>query len=439
MQQNRLLRSIFIGIWFVFAPLLLAWMAADVLKSPESVELPGLINKLRWFIRDQYVPALIVLFTVFEMVLYRFRHQLPLARQFGVAGRPDVPEDLRRDFDQAQQLLDEAARILKRNHKAIERRVSPNGREELGETLSQLRDALEREPFEPEAFTSSLDQAVDLVNHHLGRWRKSELREYTESILVAIGVALLLRAFVVEAFKIPSGSMLPTLQIQDHIFVNKLAYGPPVPWTQSRLLSKLPPKRGDIMVFEFPYPGIASPRQDFIKRVVALPGDTLEVDSGHPVINGWRVPHCEVGPYEFVEGDPTYRKRGHLTMEFLGDYSYLTLYEDGHDFPGRQGPYTVKPGEVWVLGDNRNNSSDSRAWNAGRGGGVPFRLIKGRALFVWLSFWPNGGINASRLLHNVMGKPTVPKGAAPEVLAGIERCLAQRPNVTVPPEAGSAR
>ena len=93
----------------------------------------------------------------------------------------------------------------------------------------------------------------------------------------------------------------------------------------------------------------------------------------------------------------------------------------------------MQTGEVWVLGDNRNNSSDSRAWNGGRGGGVPFELIKGRAMFVWMSFWPDGGINASRLLFNVMGKPTLPKGAPAELVAGIERCLAQRPGVTLPP------
>jgi signal peptidase I len=435
-QASKLLRSLFLGIWFVVIPLILAWVAVDVLKSPEAVETSGGFHKIRWFIRDQYVPALIVFFTAFEMLLYHFRHQLPFARRLGIGGRSDVPRELRREFDQAQQLIDEAARILKKNEKAVEHQVPTSARDELGESLEDLRDELERDRFDDEAFGQALDRASRLVSKHLGRWRKSEVREYLESVVVAIAVALLLRALVVEAFKIPSGSMLPTLQIQDHIFVNKLAYGPPIPFTHSRLFSSLPPDRGDIMVFEFPDPNPGNPRQDFIKRVVALPGDTLVVESGHPVINGWRVPSCEVGPYDFMEGEDPLRKHALLYVEFLGKYSYLTLYENDHDFQGLQGPYQVQAGEVWVLGDNRNNSSDSRAWNGGRGGGVPFELIKGRAMFVWMSFWPDGGINTSRLLFNVMGKPTLPKGAPSGLVAGIERCLAQRPGVTLPPPSG---
>ena len=272
------------------------------------------------------------------------------------------------------------------------------------------------------------------MDRHLGRWRKGELREYAESIGIAVGVALLLRAFVVEAFKIPSGSMLPTLQIQDHIFVNKFAYGPHVPFTRSRLFERMPPSYGDVMVFEYPDPNPANPRQDFIKRVIARPGDRLEVESGHPIINGWRVPSCLVGNYEFREGDDGSMKRGDLYVEYLGEYAYLTLFEDDR-FDGRQGPYEVAPNEVWVFGDNRNNSSDSRAWNAGRGGGVPFANIKGRALFVWMSFGADGGITWDRLLVNVMGHPRLPKEASESLKAGIEKCLATRPALseTTPP------
>jgi signal peptidase I len=263
----------------------------------------------------------------------------------------------------------------------------------------------------------------------LGQWQKGELREYVESILVAVGVALLLRAFVVEAFKIPSGSMLPTLQIQDHIFVNKLVYGPSVPFTNFRVFNNLPPKRGDVIVFEYPDPNPNAERQDFIKRVIALEGDTLEVSGGHPIINGWQVPNCRVGNYEYREGADTHVKRGDLFVEFLGEYAYLTLFEDDRS-DGRQGPYRVKPGETWVLGDNRNNSSDSRAWFGGRGGGVPDANIKGRAMFVWLSFGSDGAVTWDRIAVNVMGKPRLPKGAPQAILDSIERCVRERP----PPE-----
>jgi signal peptidase I len=231
--------------------------------------------------------------------------------------------------------------------------------------------------------------------------------------------------------------MLPTLQIQDHIFVNKFAYGPNIPFTNARVWENMPPHRGDVMVFEFPDPNPENPRQDFIKRVIALPGDTLVVDKGHPIINGWTVPNCHVGEYEYREGDENSVKRGDLFVEFLGDESYLTLFEEERA-EGRQGPYQVKPGEVWVLGDNRNNSSDSRAWNRGLGGGVPLANIKGRAMFVWLSFGPSGNMTPDRLLLDVMGRPRLPAGAPAEINRGIEQCLARRPptSETTPPPRG---
>jgi signal peptidase I len=244
-----------------------------------------------------------------------------------------------------------------------------------------------------------------------------------------------LRAFGIEAFKIPSGSMLPTLQIQDHIFVNKLAYGPEIPFTSFRLWTSLPVSRGDVIVFVFPDSPPDAPSQDYIKRAIALPGDTLVVEAGHPIINGWRVPSCRVGKYAYHEGASNPEKQGELFIEFLGEMSYLTLYEEGRT-EGQQGPYYVKAGETWVLGDNRNNSSDSRAWYGGRGGGVPDANLKGRALFVW---W--GDPLGDRLFVNVMGRPQLPKaGASPEILAGIERCLTSRPPVSMttppPPAAG---
>jgi len=462
-QRTKLLRYIFWGLWFGLVPLVLAWATVELLKSDNQLHV-GVWQWFRYKLYDQWVPALIVFFTAYEMVLYHWRHQLPLARETGVGGRIDVPVELRREVEQALQLLDETARLRRRSRRAIERHVPGSARAEIDSALEELREELDRDRFDADRFAAAHEQALRLVSRHFGRWRKSEVREYAESIVVAVAVALLLRAFVVEAFKIPSGSMLPTLQIQDHIFVYKLVYGPAIPFSESRLYSRLPPKRGDVMVFE--YPGDRT--QDFIKRAIAIPGDRLLVKGGHPFINDWMVPYCYVGPLSYQEGNDTLSKRGQLFIEYLGDYSYLTLFEqdrlrDDANFsalaPGMlfqegvpspidpaphdvdenermdfQGPYQVQPNEVWVLGDNRNNSSDSRAWNHGRGGGVPFPYIKGRAMFVWLSFGPSGGINPSRLLHNVMGKPTLPKDQETDALrSAIDQCLAQRPSVTLPP------
>jgi signal peptidase I len=431
-ENAKLLRYVFWALWFVLVPLALATAAVWVLKPADTVEAVGVIGRIRWLVEDQPIPAGIVLFTLFEMGLYHFRYDLPLATQMGLAGRPSLPRALRREYEQAAALLEEAERILHKHRKAVERSVPQNVRSEIEQTLETLRDSLESEPFDEDAFDSAFDHASRLVARHLGRWQKSELREYVESIGIAVAVALLLRAFVVEAFKIPSGSMLPTLQIQDHIFVNKFLYGPEIPFTHTRLFSRLPPKRGDVIVFIFPDPNPADPRMDYIKRVIGLPGDTLEADGGHPIINGWRVPSCDVGSYQFYEGDESELKTGELFVEFLGSYAYLTVYENDR-YDGHQGPYHVKPGTVWVFGDNRNNSSDSRAWNNGRGGGAPFSSIKGRAMFVWMSFGTDGHVTWDRLFHNVMGRPVLPKGAPQRLVDGIKRCLAHRPKQTNPP------
>lgn len=432
----KLLRTAFYAFWFVAVPAVLAALTIWLLKPAIPDAYSTGFEKLRFWVHDQPVPVGIVLFTVFEMALYHYRYSLPFADRVGMGGRPDLQPDQRREFEQAAHLLEETARLQRKNEKTIARHVPSAAREKLEAALLSLRESMEAEKFDAEDFSAAFEDAAGLVDKHLGRWRKGELREYAESIGIAVLVALLLRAFVVEAFKIPSGSMLPTLQIQDHIFVNKFLYGPTIPFTKSRVWQSLPPKYGDVMVFEFPDPNPTNERQDFIKRVIALPGDTLSVESGHPLINGWRVPSCDVGHYEFSEGDEAFKKRGQLFMEFLGEYSYLTLFEEDR-FDGRQGPYTVKDGEVWVLGDNRNNSSDSRAWNNGRGGGAPFANIKGRAMFVWMSFAASGGITWDRLLTNVMGRPRLPKEADPALVAGIEKCLAKRPPIgeTTPPKA----
>jgi signal peptidase I len=411
-------------LWFVIVPAGLSALTYNLVAPGEQVMQGGsLWETVQYWVKDQPVPTLIVLFTIFEMVLYGYRHVLPGAQYLGGTERNDVPKNVRREFEQAGHLLDEAERIQRKNRAAVERALTSDSRGELSEALEDLRDAMHSSSFDERLFLERYDRASRLVGKHLGSWQKGELREYLESIGVAVGVAFLLRAGVVEAFKIPSGSMLPTLQIQDHIFVNKLAYGPPIPFTNTRLFSRLPPKRGDVMVFEYPEPDPKAEHPDYIKRVIALPGDKLEVEHGRPRINGWLVPNCAVGKYQF-EDNP--EGSGQLFVEYLGEYSYLTVYAEGRD-DGRQGPYYVKPGETWVLGDNRNNSADSRAWDRGRGAGVPDGNIKGRAMFVWLNFKKNGWPDLDRLFTHVLGAPKLPEGAPPNIIAGIEKCLRERP------------
>jgi len=431
----KISRYVFWPLWFVVVPLALCMLLVWLVKPAQDFTPVTLFERFQWEVRDQQVPAYILFFTIFEMILYSYRHSLPFVGGPGSGTRTDVPKNMREDFEHAGQLLEESDRILSKNRARVERELPAAAREELNEALEQLREAMKAQPFEPGPFSAAYERASRLVGRRLNPWQKGEFREYVESIAVAVGVALLLRTFVVEAFKIPSGSMLPTLQIQDHIFVNKLAYGPAIPWTNLRVFNSLPPARGDVMVFEYPDPNPNNERQDFIKRVIALEGDTLTVENGHPSINGWRIPNCRIGMYEYHEGTEPSTKRSELYMEFLGNFAYITQFEEDRGSEPHQGPYVVKPGETWVMGDNRNNSSDSRAWNGGRGGGVPDANIKGRAMFVWLSFGSDGGVTWDRLATNVLGKPRLPKGAPPQLLQGIEKCLRERPppSQTLPP------
>jgi signal peptidase I len=435
---KKLLRTAYWGLWFVVTPFALASILVWALTPASGIDHGGALGWIESWVREQPVPVGIVTFTLFEMALWTVRHHLPLAYHAHPPLRSDLPKGLRGPFERARSLLEEAESILERHRDAIKRDLSPKERDKLRADLDALEDAMEREPFDEEGFVDALVKADGEVDVRLGRWRKSEVREYAESILVAIAVAMALRAFVVEAFKIPSGSMIPTLQVGDHIFVNKFTYGPAIPYTHKRLWSHMPPERGDVIVFAYP----EHPDQDFIKRVIAIPGDRLEARGGHPIINGWEVPSCYAGPYSYVESQDSSRHEGELFVEFLEDEAFLTLYDRQSPQTDYQGPFYAKPGEVWVMGDNRNNSHDSRVWWGGQGGGVPYENIKGRALFVWLSVADT--MDWSRIFAPVMGRPPGkgPFGVLPTTMKSVEpaidKCLRARPPVerTRPPAGG---
>jgi signal peptidase I len=431
-KRSRVLRLVYWVTWFGLLPTVLASLTIWLLSPAGGGEPNGALAWIQSTVRSQPVPVGIVLFTLFEIALWAARHELPFARHAHPPQRSDLPSRLRVTFERARSLLDEADMILAKHGGALARELTAKERERLQSELDTLRETMARVPFEEHEFIDALARADGEIDIRLGRWRKSEVREYLEAIFMAVAVAFALRAFVIEAFKIPSGSMIPTLMIGDHIFVNKFIYGPAVPFTHARLWTSMPPSRGDVMVFEFP----EHPEQDFIKRVIAIEGDKLEARSGHPIINGWEVPSCRVGSWAYSDYDaPIARHEGELFVEYLGGESFLTFYDHSSGmFPEYQGPYFAKKGEVWVMGDNRNNSHDSRMWFGGQGGGVPFDNIKGRALFVWLSYSDNG-IDWSREGAPVMGRPRLPPSAL-ALLPEFERCLKNRPAVTAPPGTG---
>ncbi len=186
----------------------------------------------------------------------------------------------------------------------------------------------------------------------------SVFREWTESIVIAFILAMFIRAFFIQAFKIPSGSMRPTLIERDRLMVNKLRYGPRVPFTKTkRLPGFTEPKRGDVIVFVYP----KDPSRDFIKRLVALEGEEVEIVDGDLYIN------------DILIEDPIIKN---------------IFYYNGSNYGQEGEAFTVPDGHVFVLGDNSASSSDGRVW-----GFVPYNNIIGRAELI---YWP---FNRMRFIH----------------------------------------
>ena len=185
--------------------------------------------------------------------------------------------------------------------------------------------------------------------------RKSTFREYAEAAVVAIILALFIRTFVVQAFKIPSGSMEPTLVVGDHILVNKFIYGIKIPFIRKNLIPISQPEREDVIVFIYP----RDKSKDYIKRVIGLPGDQIEIIEKKIHINGT--------PYEDRHG--YYSGQGDGSVHPTGKNHF--------------GPVTVPKNHLFVMGDNRDHSYDSRFW-----GFVPLQSVKGEAFIIYWS-WPN--------------------------------------------------
>jgi len=246
--------------------------------------------------------------------------------------------------------------------------------------------------------------------------KKGVVREYVEALVIAVLLAFVIRSFVVEPYKIPSKSMVPTLLVGDHIFVNKFIYGLRIPGTKKWLYEGRDPKRGEVIVFIYP----EDEKLDFIKRVVGVPGDTIRIQQGRLSINGREPSMRDV----VVSGiDPQDKRRLVIPSAYaatvpsdlskipyyLGFENYQIEIEDLFGFEhfiqrSRLMPdqgdleITVPASHYFVMGDNRDQSADSRVW-----GFVPRENLKGEALFIWLSLDSDlGGIRFGRFGRKII-------------------------------------
>ncbi len=209
--------------------------------------------------------------------------------------------------------------------------------------------------------------------------------EYSRSFFPVLFVVLVLRSFIAEPFRIPSGSMMPTLLVGDFILVNKFSYGLRLPVLHTKVLDLGEPKRGDVVVFRYP----RDPSMDYIKRIIGLPGDRVAYFKKQLTINGKPVPQRLLGPYT---GGGPYADANQLLLE-------EDLPEVKHDIlinpirPTVEGEYVVPPGHYFVMGDNRDNSNDSRYW-----GFVPEENLVGKAMFIWMNWdFAHGAFDFSRI------------------------------------------
>lgn len=210
--------------------------------------------------------------------------------------------------------------------------------------------------------------------------------EYARSFFPIVLIVFLLRSFLAEPFRIPSESMMPTLLIGDFLLVNKFTYGVRLPVINKKIIEINEPQRGDIVVFRFP----KDPTVDYIKRVIGLPGDKVAYYGKKLFINDKPVELLPLGVYEGTGQGRNMNGSLHLEEDLTGVKHSILVQNDAQTI---EGTYVIPPGNYFVMGDNRDNSNDSRYW-----GTVPEENLVGKAFFLWMNWdWEHHGIGFDRI------------------------------------------
>jgi len=276
----------------------------------------------------------------------------------------------------ARVLIKETELVLNQNRS----KLNPEAVRIVEQKIGNLENALSSKNYQEILRTTQELEAAS--EDYLSKYKKSRLRQNIEALAFAIILALIIRTFVFQPFKIPSGSMIPTLLVGDHLLVNKFVYGTKIPFTDIEIFPLEKIKHGDVIVFTYPN-NENDPSKNglyYIKRVIGLPGDDVDLDGRNLVINGEKIPLEYVGTYLDERNSEQFDE---YTEDLLGK-EHTVIFRKGKEATNRGSfiPVTKVPdGYVFVMGDNRDNSQDSRFW-----GFVPIENIAGKAFLVHWSW-----------------------------------------------------
>ncbi len=417
-----LTRALLSALWLVVIPLLLSANALRYLV-PHAIAAPGLDGAFARVGRSHTLLLFLALFLVFAALIRYWRAFLPGGRYLSTLPLELVdraPPSFVRECERASALLRWFDGKLGVRFAAA---LVGERREELARARGQLRSALDAGDWD------RVEPArVELAKLTAGAEQHGDVRSnlaFAASLVVAALLAIALRATLFQNYEVNGSSMLPGLAAGD-LLMGSVVNVSAAPRSVSR---------GDVIVLRT---NVDGKEQELIKRVIGLPGDRISMQGVHPVINGWSVPVCDAGGY-YSPDDQTAHERldpgGRVAVEFLDDATYLTFQaapgEALHD-------YTVKPGEVFVLGDNRNNSRDSRAFD-GAPRGFPFAEVKAKVGRVLLSRTRSGEIDPASVAQRLGLSLHLDAIDTSEIEAGIRACLAARPAQTSPPKPSASQ
>jgi len=276
----------------------------------------------------------------------------------------------------AKELIKETKQVLEKNRS----KIAPDVVSIVEQRIANLERALSSKNHQD--ITTATNDLEVASSDYLSKYKKSKLRQNVEALAFAIILALIIRTFVFQPFKIPSGSMIPTLLVGDHLLVNKFVYGTKIPFTDIEIFPLEKIQRGDVIVFT--YPNNENDRSKnglyYIKRVVGLPGDYIDLNGRNLVVNGEEIPLEYIGNYSDARNSEQFDEY----KEDLFGEDHTVIFRKGKENTNR-GSYIpvnkVPEGSVFVMGDNRDNSQDSRFW-----GFVPIENIAGKAFLIHWSW-----------------------------------------------------